>query len=105
MEFFTQHKFQAKRGSKVWNRIGISWRSLVREVVPVLPILKEELMIESFWWSPSSPQIGAGFSKARAAKIHKAGLVQIRDAHTEDRFLTAIEAQAKFGILPGEFGV
>jgi hypothetical protein len=58
----------------------------------MLPNIKEEILIEPFWWSAFTPQIGAGFSKLRAAKIHRAGLVQIKDTRCGDRFITTVEA-------------
>jgi hypothetical protein len=104
LEYFTQSKFQAKKGSKAWNRAGISWRAVVKDVVPVLPSLGEDVLNEPFWWSSFSPQIGAGFSKNRAAQLHRAGLVQIQDARVGDRFITAEEGQAKFGFTRTEGG-
>jgi hypothetical protein len=104
LEYFIQQSFQAKKGSAVWNRIGVSWRSLVKEVTPVLPELPEEVLSESLWWSHFSPQIGGGFSKTRAARLHLAGLGRIRDLRTDNRFLTTEEAQEKFGLLPTEAG-
>jgi hypothetical protein len=32
LEFFTIPKFQAERGSKVWNQVGTAWRGLVKEI-------------------------------------------------------------------------
>jgi hypothetical protein len=32
LEYFTLPRFQAKRGSKVWNRIGTSWKALVKDI-------------------------------------------------------------------------
>jgi hypothetical protein len=104
LEHFTQHKFQARRGSKVWNRIGLAWRALVKDVVPALPRLGVELLNESFWWSSFTPMIGAGFAKSRAATLHRAGLVQIRDAWVGDRFLSHNEGMERFGLTHGELG-
>jgi hypothetical protein len=50
VERFTQCKFQAKKRPKAWNRVGISWRALVQEVVHVSAIVKEEVLNDSFWW-------------------------------------------------------
>jgi hypothetical protein len=104
LDFFTQPRFQAKKGSTAWNRVGTSWRSLVRELIPVQAKLPEEVSTESLWWSFFTPQIGAGFPKNRAARLHKVGLRHIRDTRIDNRFLTNDEAQVKFGILPAETG-
>ena len=65
----------------------------------------EELMSCSFWWLPSCPAIEAGFTMKRAASLHKHGLRWYRDIWRGGRFLTPLEAQMKFELLPGKFTV
>jgi hypothetical protein len=77
----------------------------VKEVIRVLPILREELLNESCWWSLFSPQIGTGFSKSRAANLHRIGLVQVRDSRICDWFFSANEEKIKFGLGRNEFGL
>ena len=63
----------------------------------------EELMSCSLWWSPSSPAMDLGFSLARAASLHKSGLKRYRDIWKGGQFMTPLEVQENFGLLPAEF--
>lgn len=49
LEYFTLPHFQARKGSKVWSRIGVSWRSLVKKLQPVSPQIVEEVASKSLW--------------------------------------------------------
>jgi hypothetical protein len=80
LEYFTLPRFQAKRGSKVWNRIGTSWKALVKDIQGVKPRIFEEVMNESFWWSEFAEIMGPGFAKSRAAQLHRVDLQYIQDA-------------------------
>jgi hypothetical protein len=102
LEYFMLPKFQAKRESKAWNRIGTSWRSLVKEVQWVKPKIFEEVMNESFWWSEFAVLIGPGFSKSRAAQLHRAGLKRIQDAWEDGSLISVDRAKEKFGLKAGE---
>ena len=59
----------------------------------------------SFWWLPSCPAVEAGFTMKRAASLHKHGLRWYRDIWRGGRFLTRLEAQLKFELLPSELPV
>lgn len=91
LEYFTVPNCQAKKGSSAWSRVGSAWKILSSEVKSVLPCNFEELKNESLWWSPFLPLIGAGFSKLRAAQLHKQGLKSIRDVMVGSRFLSFAE--------------
>jgi hypothetical protein len=66
-----------------------------------MPKLGVELLNEFLWWSLFTLQIGTGFSKNRAAKLHSSGLMQIRDTRVGERFLLADEANVTFWNHPG----
>lgn len=61
-------------------------------------------MCESFWWSEFSSQIGLGFSRIRAAQLHKAGLQKVGDVWNGSRFLSQMEVAARFGLRDEEAG-
>jgi hypothetical protein len=60
-------------------------------------------MCEPFWWSEFAPIIGPGFSKIRAAQLHRAGLRCLRDAWQGGTFLSANETGVKFGLKAAEY--
>lgn len=78
---------------------------MASNLIPILLILLEEVLCESFWWSPFSSLIGPGFGKAREAKFHKRGLPKIRDAWNGSCFLSSSEAEDSFGLVLEESGV
>jgi hypothetical protein len=47
-------------------------------------------------------QIGFGFSKARAAQMHRAGLKRIQDAWEDGSLISIDRAKEKFGLKAGE---
>lgn len=104
MEFFTLPKAQAKQGSKAWSRVGRAWKIFYPDVRAILPVNKDKLQGESFWWSTFLPLMGAGFSKARAAQLHRQGLRCIRNALAGQRFLSLVEAQQKFDLAETDRG-
>ena len=65
---------------------------------------KDELLSCSWSWCPLASIIGPGFSNTRVTDLHKANFEQYRDAWTRNRFLSANEAQVKFGLLERERG-
>lgn len=79
LEFFPLSRHQARTGSIVWNRVYPAWKCILHAVTPIPPKSWDELMNSSWWWSPSVPYIGAGFSKVQAAKLHQVGLRKYRD--------------------------
>lgn len=99
LDYFTLPQLQTHRGSKVWNRVGDSWKKLKHEIAQIRPTTPEALGVESFWWSSFIPLIGPGFSKARAAQLHRKGLKKVRDALAGDKIISAPEATTKFGLL------
>jgi len=104
MEFFTIVRFQARQGSKIWNRACDAWRKIVGNVRKVAPTNLEEVLSESFWWSEFSGQIGPGFSRIRASQLHKAGLHTVGDVWKGDHFLTWDELTIQFGFREEELG-
>ena len=105
LDYFTLSKHQRKKGSLVWNQVASAWKSMLPFVSTRNPANWEELMSCSFWWLPSCPAVEAGFTMKRAASLHKHGLRWYRDIWRGGRFLTPLEAQVKFGLLPDEFPV
>ena len=65
----------------------------------------EELMCCSFWWLPCCPATDIEFNPARAASLHKSSLKRYRDTWRGGRFMTPLEVQENFGLLPAEFPV
>lgn len=61
-------------------------------------------MALSWWWNPILPMIRPGFSKNRAAGLHRAGLRRYRDVWISGRFMVAQEVQQAFGLLEEETG-
>jgi hypothetical protein len=104
LEYFTLLKFQAKAGSKMWNRVGTSWRLLSKDITRMRPQSFEEVMSEPLWWSNFSTLIGPGFSKARATQLHQAGLRRLSDAWRDGALLSAAAVQAQFGLRDNESG-
>jgi hypothetical protein len=104
LEYFTKQGHQARRGSIVWNRISTAWKIMINEVEFVRPNNREELASCSFWHCPLAPTIGPGFSKIRAMGLHRNGLRQYKDVLDMNSgiFITAVEAQLRFGLLPQE---
>lgn len=70
----------------------------------ILPVNRDELQGESFWWSTFLPLLGADFSKIRASQLHRQGLRCIRDVLIGNRFLSLVEAQQKFNLVDAERG-
>lgn len=79
LEFFFIPKHQTRMGSIVWNRVVPAWKSLLPAISFVPPTCWEDLMSLSWWWNPAAPMIGPGFSRLRAAALHKTGIRQYRD--------------------------
>ena len=105
LDYFTLSKHQRKKGLLVWNQVASAWKCMLPFVSTSNPFNWEELMSCSFWWLPSCPAAEAGFTMARAASLHKHGLKWYRDIWRGGRFLTPLEAQVKFGLLPDEFPI
>ena len=57
----------------------------------------------SFWWLQSNSAMDLGLSVARAASLHNKGLKRYRDIWRSGRFMTPLEVQDNFGLLPTEF--
>ena len=93
LEFCFIPKHQARTGSIVWNRVIPSWKSVLHGLQPVLPASLNDLLSMSWWWNPFLPQIGPGFSKLRAAKLHQMGLCRYRDVWHRGHLMTFAEAQ------------
>jgi hypothetical protein len=93
LEYFIQPRFQTKRGSTTWNKVGTSWRVPVRELIPIQLNLLEEVSSELLWWSLFSAQVGASFFRNQVVRLHKVGLRQIVDSWVENRFFTMAEDQ------------
>lgn len=104
MEYFTITRFQAKQGSKIWNRACEAWRCFVSHTQMIPPSVHEELLCEPFWWSEFSSQIGPSFSRLRAAQLHRSGMRVIRDARNGDQFLLSNEASDRFGLRKDKSG-
>jgi hypothetical protein len=105
LEWFSQHNHKASSGSRIWNRVGRAWKSLVSEVVQVGPNSYDEWLSTSFWWSPGMRAIGPDFSRVRASELFNAGLHFVRHAWREDsaRIISAQEAAGLFGLRETEF--
>lgn len=104
IEFFTQPSHQARRGSKVWNRVAAAWKSMLPEVSFIEPQCFEEFLNSSFWWNSHVTVIGPGFLRARVGELHSCGLQRVRDVwdHTNVRFMTSEEVFDQFEVLPEE---
>jgi hypothetical protein len=102
LDYFLLPHFQAKQGSRAWNRVGTAWRSLAKEVTRVKPKNFEEVMSESFGWSGFVSTIGPGFAKNRAAQLHKAGLRRLGDAWHGGAFISVEAAGQRFGLKNAE---
>ena len=98
------HKFRATRGSRAWDRIVHSWRRIVGKVVVSPPQNSDEVLSTNLWWSTFYIGGNFGFSQQRAAQLMHRDMCQIHDiwsGHTQT-FLTWMEAQEKFGLMPHE---
>jgi hypothetical protein len=104
LDYFTISQHQAKQGSIVWNKVISVWKNLLPELKFVPPTCLEDLLSCSVWHCPAAPLIGPGFSKARAAALHKAGLQRYRDILVDSRLLEPDEVQGCFGLLQAEMG-
>ena len=104
LNYLTIQKYQAKRGSIVWNHVTPAWKALLPELQYIRPTSWEELMGCSWWWCPLALLIGPRFSKKRASILHKAGLKKYKDVWVQGRFMSAIEAQLRYGLLEQEYG-
>jgi exonuclease III len=104
LEYFTIKGHRSRQGSLAWNRAAQAWKSFLPNLHFVPPKCIEDLLSCDLWSCPGAPLIGPGFSKARAANLHTAGLCKYRDAMRDTRFIDAAEAQLRFGLKPEEHG-
>lgn len=104
LEFFLVPQHQARSGSIVWNRVTAAWKSLRPISSYKRPQNWEELMNSSWWWCPAAPIIEPGFSRTRAAALHRARLRRYRDAWVQGRLMNAAEASVAFGRQDQEWG-
>lgn len=104
LEYFTLPKNQCHKGSAVWNRTTTAWKTMAKEITYNRPNNLEELLSCSIWLCRSHPVIRPGFSKVRAAALHKKGMRHYRDIWRQTRFLEPLETQAEFGLQIQDFG-
>ena len=87
----------------MWNQVAMAWKKMLLFVSISNLSNWEELMSCSFWWLPFSPAMDLGFSPARATSLHKSGLKRYRDIWRGGQFMTPLEVQENFGLLPAKF--
>ena len=104
MDYFHCPKHQSRKGSIVWTRVTLAWKTIHRELSHLVPRGFEEVLSESFWLSEALSIIGLGFSKSCASALHKRGLKYIQDVWSNQHFISFQTILAKFDLYRTELG-
>lgn len=104
LEFYTLEKNQSHKGSIIWNKVTIAWKTMRMETSYIRPSNLDELLSCSIWFYPCHPIVGPCFSKALATVLYRKGMRYYRDLWRHTRFLELIEAQNELGLLAEDMG-
>jgi len=98
------HKPSASKGSRVWNRIIVAWKKIVKHIELTPPTNMDEVLNTSLGWATNFIGSNFNFSPDRARHLARAGMRTIGDLwdHHALEFISWEVLSNKFPLLPLE---